>query len=113
VGQRGADGRGQAEAGGLHLQRVGLDRGDQRGPVGVHVADRPGVGHRGHARQPADHRGRGGRQLGGVAEEVLPILHLQQVGAQPGDLRQQAGLGGGGEAQDGDDCRDADRDAQR
>ena len=95
------------------LRRVGFDRGDERGLVDVDAADGAGVLHRGDAGQPGDHARRRLRQLGGAAGEGLPVGDGQQVGAQRLDLGQQRGGGGGGQAQDGDDRRDADRDAQR
>jgi hypothetical protein len=82
------------------------------GLVDVDAADLPGICHAGDAGQPGDHAGGGLRQLGGVAAEGLPVGDGQQVGAQPGDLGQQRGLGRGGQAKDGDDRGDPDRDAQ-
>ena len=111
--EAGARDRGQVQGGGFHAEGVGFDRGDERGLVGVDVADGAGVLHRGDPGQPGDHAGRRRGQLGGGAGEGLPVGDGQQVGAQLGDLGQQRGLGGGGQAQDGDDRRDADRDAQR
>ena len=105
--------RGQVQAGGLHGQGVGVDRRDQRAAVGVDVADGAGVVHGGDRADAGDHAGCGERELGGVAAEGLPVGDGEQVGAQLVDLGQQPGLGGGGEAEHGDDRGDADRDAER
>ncbi len=111
--EAGAGHRGQVQGGGVHAERVGLDRGDERGLVDADAADGAGVLDGGDAGQPGDHARRGLGQFGGGAGEGLPVGDGQQVGAQRPDLGQQRGLGGGGQAQDGDDRGDADRDAQR
>ena len=56
--------------------------------------------------------GRGGGQLGGGAGEALAVADGEQVGAELVDLVEQAGLGGGGQAEHGDDGGDADRDTE-
>ena len=113
LGHRGADGAGQCQAGGLHGQGVGVDRGDQRAAVGGDVADGAGVIHGGDRPDARDHAGCGDREFGGVAAEGLPVGDGEQVGAQFADLVQQPGLGGGREAEHGDDRGDADGDAER
>src|SRR5262249_49024739 len=64
--------------------------------------DRPDAG---------DHRRGGLWQFGGVAEQGLPVGDRQQVGAELGDLGEQPGGGGRGQAEHGDDRGDADGDA--
>ena len=86
--------------------------GMKRGLVYPSDVDRAGVLHGGDAGQVGDH-GRCRRwQFGVLAGEGLTAGDGQQVSAQLADLVQQPGLSGGGQAQDGDDCRDADRDAK-
>src|SRR5207253_8972843 len=102
-----------AQGGGFHAEGVGFDRGDKRGLVDVDAADGTGVLDSGDAGQPGDHARRRSGQLGDTAGQGLPVADGQQVGAQRLDRGQQRGGGGGGQAQDGDDRRDADRDAQR
>ena len=88
-------------------------RGDVGGPVGAGAVDGAGVLHR---RDPPGSRpimpgaARGSSAVPPV--EGLPVGDGQQVGAELGNLAQQRGLGGGGQAQDGHDRRDPDRDAQ-
>ena len=115
---RGARGGGQAQAGGIDRQAVGVDRVDQRGAVGVdavavEAADGGGGLDAGHAGQPGDHGGRLGGELGGAAGQARAGLDGEQVGAQRADLGQQPGGGGRRQAQDRHDRRDPDRDAQR
>ena len=102
---------GQAEAGRLDAEGVGVDRRDQRAAVGV-SAGGAGVLHLRDRADAADHAGRRLGQLGGLAEEGLAVGDGQQVGAQAVDLGQKAGLRGGGDAEHGDDGGDADGDAQ-
>ena len=66
-----------------------------------------------HAADTADHARRGGGQLGGAAGEALAVADGEQVGAELVDLGQQAGLGGGGQAEHGDDRGHADGDTER
>ena len=47
------------------------------------------------------------------AGEGLAVGDGEQVGAEPVDLGEQPGLGGGGEAEHGDDRGDADGDPER
>ena len=86
--------------------------GDVRGAVGVGAADRPGALHLLHAADPADHGRRRGGQLGGAAGEALAVADGEQVGAELVDLVEQAGLGGGGQAEHGDDGGHADGDTE-
>ena len=111
--EAGAGHRGQAQGGRLDAEGVGFDRGDERGLVDVDAADGAGVLDSGDAGQSGDHAWRRFGQLSDTAGQGLPAGCGQQVGAERLDLGQQRGLGGGGQAQDGDDRRDADRDAQR
>ena len=113
AGQGGAHRGGQAQAGGLDLQGVGLDGGDQRAAEDADVGYLPGALDLLHAGQAGDHARRGQRQFGDVAVEALPVLHGEQVGAELGDLGQQPGLGGGRQAQHRHDRRHPDRDPQR
>jgi hypothetical protein len=113
LGEAGAGHGGQAEGSGVHAEAVRLDRRDVGGLVDADAADGAGVLHGGDSGQPGDHARRRYGQLGGSAGEGLPVGDGEQVGAQAADLGQQRGLGGGGQAEDGDDRRDADRDAQR
>src|SRR5215469_5342846 len=93
-GDAGADGSGQAEAGCLDGQAVGVDGGDQRAAVDRGI-DRPAVLDGGDRVHPGDH-GRGGfGQFGGAAEHVLPVGDGEQVGAEPADLGEQPGRGRG------------------
>src|SRR5262245_7004257 len=95
VGEAGAHRAGQPGACSLDRQRVGVDRGDQRAAVGVGVVDGAGVGDLGDGADPAD-QPRGGRgQIGGLPENGMPVGDGEQVGAQPVDLGEQPGLGGG------------------
>ncbi len=51
-------------------------------------------------------------QFGGGAGEALAVADGQQVGAELVDFVQQAGLGGRGQAEHGDDGCHADRDPE-
>ena len=86
--------------------------GDVRVAVGVDATDRPGGLHLLNTADTADHGRRGSRQLDGVAGEALPVADGEQVGAELVDLVEQAGLGGGGQAEDGDDGSHADGDTE-
>ena len=112
LGDAGAGRGGQAQAGGGDGQRVGVDRGDQRAAVGVGAADRAGVLDGGDAGQLADHARRGVGQLGGPPEKVCPLVTVSRL-VPRADLGEQPGLGGAGQAEDGDDRGHPDRDAQR
>ena len=112
LGDGGGDDREEVEAGGLDGQGVGVDRGDVGAAVGVGAADRPGALHLLHTADTADHGRRRGGQLGGAAGEALAVADGEQVGAELVDLGQQAGLGGGGQAEHGDDGGHADGDAE-
>jgi hypothetical protein len=90
-----------------------LISGDQRAAVHLGVGDGAGVGDLLDGCQPRDPRRRRQRQLRGLAGEGLPAGGGQQVGAQAIDLRQQPGLGGGGQSQHRDDGGGADGDAER
>jgi hypothetical protein len=103
---------GQAETGRLDGEGVRVDAGDERVAVDVGVR-RPGLFDFGDRADPSDHSRRGQGQLGGVAGERLAVRHRQQVCPEPVDLGKQAGLRGGGQAENGDDRSDADRDAER
>ena len=93
-------------------QAVGVDRGDVGGAVGVGAADRPGALHLLHTADTADHARRRGGQFGGAAGEALAVADGEQVGAELVDLGQQAGLGGGRQAEHGDDGGHADGDTE-
>src|SRR5262245_47492330 len=60
-----------------------------------------------------DHTRCGGRQRGRLAEERCAVVDGEEVRAEAVDLGEQAGLGGGGEAEHGHDRGDADRDPER
>ena len=113
VCEGGADRGGQAQAGGVDAERVGVHRGDVGAAEGALVADRADVLHVGDPGHHGDHPRRGLGQLRGAAGQRLPVLHGQQVGAQRGDLRQQPRLGGGRQAKHRHDRGHPDRDAQR
>ena len=113
LGDGGGEDREEVERCGLDGQAVGVDRGDVGGAVGVGAADRPGALHLLHTADAADHGRRRGRQLGGAAGEALAVADGEQVGAELVDLGQQAGLGGGGQAEHGDDGGHADGDTER
>src|SRR5262249_49180678 len=61
----------------------------------------------------ADHHGRRCRQLRLDALDALAVDDREQVGAEPVDLGEEVGLAGAGDAEDGDDRGDADRDPER
>src|SRR5580658_1960680 len=111
--EAGAGHRGQVQGGGVNAEGVGFDRRDERGLVDINAADGAGALYLSDPGQPGDHAQRRLRQFGDTAGEGLPVGDGQQVGAQGLDLGQQRGGRGSGQAQDGGDRRDADRDAQR
>jgi hypothetical protein len=65
-----------------------------------------------HTADASDHGRRAGGQFGGAASEALAVADGEQVGAELVDLGQEAGLGGRGQAEDGDDGGYADGDAE-
>ncbi len=108
---RGADRRRQAQAGGLDGDGVRVHGRDEGAAVDVGAGGARFL-HLRHRADAGDHPGRGERQLGRLAEQGLAVGDGEQVGAELVDLAEQAGLGGGGEAEHGDDRGDADGDAE-
>ena len=109
----GAENGQQAEARGPHLEPAGFAHRDQRAPVDLLVVHQGGVGHQVDVVQERDPRRRLVGQQCRPAGEALSGLDGQQVRAQPVDLCDQTGLGGGGQAENAHDRRGPDRDPER
>ena len=113
LGDGGGEDREEVDGCGLDGQAVGLSRGDVGGAVSVGAADRAGTLHLLHTADAADHGRRGGGQLHGATGQALAVADGEQIGAELVDLRQQAGLGGRGETEHGDDRGHTDGDPER
>ena len=111
--EAGAGHCGQAQGGRLDAEAAGFDRGDERGLVDADAADSAGVLHRGDPGSRAIMPGAATGSSAVSPERACPLVTVSRLVPSAGDLGQQRGGGGGGQAQDGDDRRDADRDAQR
>jgi hypothetical protein len=75
----------QAEARSLNVQGVGFDCRNQRRVVDV-AFHGPGLGDVFDGVDTGDHRGRGERQLGGLAGKALAVGYSQEVGPEAFDL---------------------------
>ena len=113
AGDAGVEHGRQVEAGGSYLEAAAVAHRDQRVAVDLLVLHQAGVRQPLDVVQVPDPPGRFERQLRRSAGETLSGLDREQVRAEPVDLREQPRLRGGGQPEDGDDRRRADRDPER
>jgi hypothetical protein len=111
--EAGAEHGQQVQVGGAHLEAAGLGHRDHRAPVDELVLHQRGVCDQLDVVQECEPDRCFAGQLCRRAGESLSGLDGQQVRAEPVDLRDQPGLGGGGQAEDADDRCRSDSDPER